>query len=73
MSCSLSLGLENIAEDILSFTHSGHSAVRLCVLETLVRFLKEEITPLVPLRGSISASGDLSPVRSGFSQSLCHH
>ncbi|ORY75067.1 L-Aspartase-like protein [Leucosporidium creatinivorum] len=40
----------------------GHSAVRLCVLETLVRFLAEGITPLVPLRGSISASGDLSPL-----------
>ncbi|KAK4704308.1 phenylalanine ammonia-lyase, partial [Phenoliferia sp. Uapishka_3] len=40
----------------------GHSAVRLSVLETLVRFLEEGITPVVPLRGSISASGDLSPL-----------
>lgn len=41
---------------------SGHSAVRLSVLETLIRFLEEGITPVVPLRGSISASGDLSPL-----------
>ena len=40
----------------------GHSAVRLVVLETLIRFLEMGITPVVPLRGSISASGDLSPV-----------
>lgn len=41
---------------------SGHSAVRISVLETLIRFLEEGITPVVPLRGSISASGDLSPL-----------
>ncbi|KAL8286207.1 hypothetical protein RQP46_004695 [Phenoliferia psychrophenolica] len=40
----------------------GHSAVRLSVLQTLVRFLDEGMTPVVPLRGSISASGDLSPL-----------
>mgnify|MGYP001561715945 FL=1 len=40
----------------------GHSAVRLSVLDTLVRFLDEGMTPVVPLRGSISASGDLSPL-----------
>ncbi|KAM0746878.1 phenylalanine ammonia-lyase [Meredithblackwellia eburnea MCA 4105] len=40
----------------------GHSAVRLSVLQTLIRFLDEGITPVVPLRGSISASGDLSPL-----------
>ena len=44
----------------------GHSAIRLVVLETIVRFLKEGITPVVPLRGSISASGDLSPVSRRF-------
>ncbi|SCZ90831.1 BZ3500_MvSof-1268-A1-R1_Chr1-3g02294 [Microbotryum saponariae] len=40
----------------------GHSAVRIEVLETLVKFLEQDITPVVPLRGSISASGDLSPL-----------
>ncbi|BGP12540.1 hypothetical protein JCM10213_004875 [Rhodosporidiobolus nylandii] len=40
----------------------GHSAVRLVVLNALVAFLNHHITPIVPLRGSISASGDLSPL-----------
>ncbi|GAA6053429.1 hypothetical protein JCM3770_005162 [Rhodotorula araucariae] len=40
----------------------GHSAVRLEVLEQLVNFVNLGITPIVPLRGSISASGDLSPL-----------
>jgi phenylalanine ammonia-lyase len=40
----------------------GHSAVRLSVLNTLIQFISEGITPIVPLRGSISASGDLSPL-----------
>ncbi|KAK4057992.1 hypothetical protein OIO90_000731 [Microbotryomycetes sp. JL221] len=50
----------------------GHSAVRLSVLETLIRFLKEGITPVVPLRGSISASGDLSPL-SYIAGAICGH
>ncbi|MBW0491928.1 hypothetical protein O181_031643 [Austropuccinia psidii MF-1] len=40
----------------------GHSAVRLCVLETLLQLLNKHLTPMVPLRGSISASGDLMPL-----------
>ncbi|KJZ74646.1 hypothetical protein HIM_05996 [Hirsutella minnesotensis 3608] len=40
----------------------GHSAVRLCVLRSLIDFLHHDITPLVPLRGTISASGDLMPM-----------
>ena len=35
----------------------GHSAVRWELLETMVALLQENITPFIPLRGSISASG----------------
>lgn len=40
----------------------GHSAVRLCVLQSLVDLLHHDITPMIPLRGTISASGDLMPM-----------
>lgn len=35
----------------------GHSGVRLELIEQMGHLLREHITPLVPLRGSISASG----------------
>ncbi|KAH9944638.1 phenylalanine ammonia-lyase [Amylocystis lapponica] len=40
----------------------GHSGVRWVLIEKMGALLREGITPLVPLRGSISASGDLSPL-----------
>ncbi|CAO1602106.1 hypothetical protein XANCAGTX0491_005737 [Xanthoria calcicola] len=40
----------------------GHSAVSLHVIETIIALLKHDLTPVIPLRGSISASGDLSPL-----------
>ncbi|KAI9038227.1 aromatic amino acid ammonia-lyase [Aspergillus affinis] len=40
----------------------GHSAVRAEVVELLLRAMNSDITPVIPLRGSISASGDLSPL-----------
>ncbi|KAL3962608.1 hypothetical protein ACCO45_004131 [Purpureocillium lilacinum] len=40
----------------------GHSAVRIDVLRSLLDLLHHDITPLVPLRGTISASGDLMPM-----------
>jgi len=40
----------------------GHSAVRLEVIEALLKLLEHDLVPLVPLRGSISASGDLCPL-----------
>ena len=40
----------------------GHSAVSLHVIETIIALLQNDLTPVIPLRGSISASGDLSPL-----------
>lgn len=40
----------------------GHSAVRLAVLASLVDLIRHDLTPLVPLRGTISASGDLMTI-----------
>ncbi|KAL8753617.1 MAG: hypothetical protein Q9199_004921 [Rusavskia elegans] len=40
----------------------GHSAVSLHVIETIIALLKHNLTPVIPLRGTISASGDLSPL-----------
>ncbi|KAL4910326.1 hypothetical protein BDW74DRAFT_50846 [Aspergillus multicolor] len=40
----------------------GHSAVKLPVLQTMVQLIQQRVTPIVPLRGSISASGDLMPL-----------
>lgn len=41
---------------------SGHSAVALSLLQNIIRLVNNDVIPLVPLRGSISASGDLSPL-----------
>ncbi|KAK0673564.1 putative phenylalanine ammonia-lyase [Cercophora samala] len=38
----------------------GHSGVRISVIESIMKLLAHDMTPIVPLRGSISASGDLS-------------
>ncbi|TGO85250.1 hypothetical protein BPOR_0416g00100 [Botrytis porri] len=40
----------------------GASAIRLVIVQALFDLLNKEIIPAVPLRGSISASGDLSPL-----------
>lgn len=40
----------------------GHSGVRLDIIEAMLKLLREGFTPIVPLRGSISASGDLMPL-----------
>jgi phenylalanine ammonia-lyase len=40
----------------------GHSAVRREVIESLLLLLNLDYIPVVPLRGSISASGDLMPL-----------
>ncbi|KAJ7925180.1 phenylalanine ammonia-lyase [Mycena leptocephala] len=40
----------------------GHSGVRMELIVKMAELLRANVTPLVPLRGSISASGDLSPL-----------
>ncbi|KAG4262737.1 phenylalanine ammonia-lyase [Fusarium proliferatum] len=40
----------------------GHSGVRLKLVQALLLLLRKGMTPIVPLRGSISASGDLIPL-----------
>ena len=40
----------------------GHSGVRSVVIDGLVNLLNNDLVPLIPLRGSISASGDLIPL-----------
>jgi phenylalanine ammonia-lyase len=43
-------------------TLRGHSAVSLPVLQAMISLLQHRLTPVVPLRGSVSASGDLMPL-----------
>ncbi|PYI03691.1 phenylalanine ammonia-lyase [Aspergillus sclerotiicarbonarius CBS 121057] len=40
----------------------GHSAVSVPAISAIIRLLREDITPVIPLRGTISASGDLMPL-----------
>ncbi|KAI5921862.1 putative phenylalanine ammonia-lyase [Camillea tinctor] len=40
----------------------GHSGVRVQIIEQIFALLRKRATPVVPLRGSISASGDLAPL-----------
>jgi phenylalanine ammonia-lyase len=41
---------------------TGNSGVSLGLLQNIVKLLRTDVIPLIPLRGSISASGDLSPL-----------
>lgn len=40
----------------------GYSGVRLVVIETLIEMLNRDVTPLVPQKGSVGSSGDLTPL-----------
>jgi len=40
----------------------GHSGVRLELIELLVGMLNAGVTPVIPMRGSVGASGDLAPL-----------
>jgi len=41
---------------------AGHSGVRPEVVESLLALLAADVTPVVPLQGSVGASGDLAPL-----------
>lgn len=41
---------------------SGHSGVRIKVVNLLIQLLNNHITPYVPKKGSVGSSGDLSPL-----------
>src|SRR6185437_2996633 len=40
----------------------GHSGVRPAVIDLLLALLNRDITPVIPSRGSVGASGDLAPL-----------
>lgn len=40
----------------------GHSGVRRIIVDTLVDMLNKEVTPFIPEKGSLGASGDLAPL-----------
>lgn len=43
-------------------TLRGHSAISPSVVRAMASLLQHNLTPMVPLRGSVSASGDLMPL-----------
>src|SRR5215203_2906062 len=41
---------------------SGFSGARPLVIETLIAMLEKDVTPVIPAKGSVGASGDLAPL-----------
>jgi len=41
---------------------AGHSGVRPLVVETLLALLEADVLPVIPVQGSVGASGDLAPL-----------
>jgi len=40
----------------------GHSGIRPAVVEKILEFLNQHVTPVIPSQGSVGASGDLAPL-----------
>jgi phenylalanine ammonia-lyase len=40
----------------------GHSGVSWDIVDTMIELVRQDMVPIIPLRGSISASGDLMPM-----------
>jgi histidine ammonia-lyase len=40
----------------------GHSGIRPVVVEKILEFLNQHVTPVIPSQGSVGASGDLAPL-----------
>jgi histidine ammonia-lyase len=49
---------------------SDHSGVSLAVVDRLIDFLNLQLTPVIPVKGSVGASGDLAPL-AHMSGALC--
>lgn len=41
---------------------TGHSGIRLLVVEKILEFLNNDVVPVIPQQGSVGASGDLAPL-----------
>lgn len=41
---------------------TGHSGIRLVVVEKIIEFLNKDVIPVIPQQGSVGASGDLAPL-----------
>jgi len=50
----------------------GVSALRIEVMQTILRLINEDVVPVVPLKGSLTASGDLVPL-AYIAATLGHH
>jgi histidine ammonia-lyase len=58
-SVEVSRGIMLLRANALS---KGNSGIRLATVETLIEMLNKGVTPIIPQKGSLGASGDLAPL-----------
>ncbi len=46
----------------LSSMARGFSGIRLCVIEAMIKLFNARVLPVIPVKGSVGASGDLAPL-----------